>query len=95
MELFLTRRQAADYISQRYFPCAPATLASLSVKGNGPIFRKQGTLRVVYEPARLDEWALTRISSKEFRNSAEVGNTKVETRGRPRKTIAPVTEEAS
>jgi hypothetical protein len=82
---FLTRRQASQYISTRYFPCAAATLARLAVTGGGPIFRKAGTLMVIYEAHRLDEWARQRISD-EFQTSTSVGrNLTGKPLGRPRK----------
>jgi hypothetical protein len=55
------RVDAAIYVTERYFPCSPKTLAKLAVLGGGPLFRKAGRIPV-YEDAHLDRWALSKIS---------------------------------
>ncbi|MFO1102476.1 MAG: hypothetical protein U1E20_06205 [Methylocystis sp.] len=59
---FLRRTEAAEYLKMRYGHGSPKTLAKLAVIGGGPAFRKIGRI-VVYEPAALDEWALSRMSA--------------------------------
>jgi hypothetical protein len=83
---FLTRRQAADYVTARFFPCKISFLAKLAVVGGGPVFRKAGQA-ALYEPHRLDEWAQSRIGH-EIKTTSELGNPRVESRGRPRKVKA-------
>jgi hypothetical protein len=58
---FRRRSEAAEYISDKYFPCRPKTLAKLAVIGGGPKFRKAGRFPI-YEDSNLDEWALGKIS---------------------------------
>ena len=54
--LFLTRFQAAQYITQHWgLPCSKKTLDKLACIGGGPRFVRSGA-RVLYAPADLDEW---------------------------------------
>lgn len=57
---FLRRKDAAEYLKTRYGFCSTGTLALLAHQGKGPAFRKVGRA-VVYEPAALDEWAMSKI----------------------------------
>jgi hypothetical protein len=61
---FLRRKQAAEYLNNKYSHCSWRTLARLAVSGGGPAFRKCGRM-VLYAPADLDEWALSRISVRQ------------------------------
>jgi hypothetical protein len=58
---YLGRKDAAQYITDNYFPCSPKTLAKLACVGGGPEFRKAGRVPI-HEPPKLDEWALAKIS---------------------------------
>lgn len=87
MEAFLSRRQAAEYLSSRYFPCARATLARLAVVGGGPAFRKAGQA-VLYEPQILDVWAASKIGPR-VSTTAETDMPRAVGRGRPHKTAPP------
>jgi hypothetical protein len=58
--LFLTRKEAAAYLSQRYFKISAATLARYAVDGTGPLFTSAGGLignRTYYTRENLDSWA--------------------------------------
>jgi hypothetical protein len=51
----LTRREAADFLSERGYRVAPTTLAKYATVGGGPIFEKFGR-RPLYLPAELLAW---------------------------------------
>ena len=59
---FLRRRAAGEYLRQRYGFGSEKTLAKLACLGGGPEFRKAANA-ALYEPAKLDEWALAKISA--------------------------------
>ena len=59
---FLRRHEAARYLKSRFGFGTSRTLAKLACVGGGPPFRKVGSRIVLYEPAALDAWALSRIS---------------------------------
>ena len=57
----MTRAEAAEYISNAYFPCSPKTLAKIACQGNdGPPFRKVGSCPL-YPQSGLDEWACAKF----------------------------------
>lgn len=58
---YLRRKDAAQYLIERYGHGSPRTLAKLAVIGGGPMFRRFGRI-VVYDPADLDKWAQSRLS---------------------------------
>ncbi len=58
---YLTRRQAADYLTDYGIPCAAKTLAKYACQGGGPRYIKYG-LRVLYRPEDLLAWALAQCS---------------------------------
>ena len=58
----MTRAETAEYISARWFPCSPKTLAKYAVIGGGPPFRKAGR-RPLYEAEPCDKWAKSKISA--------------------------------
>jgi hypothetical protein len=63
-KVWLNRRKAALYLEAKYgAKIAPATLAKMAVRGNGPAFSYMGKF-CVYEPADLDVWAQSRLSEK-------------------------------
>ncbi len=53
---YLSRKEAAAFLSQEGFPTAMATLEKLASIGGGPAFRKFGR-RVIYDPTDLLAWA--------------------------------------
>jgi hypothetical protein len=59
---FLRRKAAGDYLKSKYGFGSEKTLAKLACLGGGPEFRKAGTA-ALYEPSKLDEWALARIGA--------------------------------
>lgn len=65
----LRRAEAAAYVSERFFPCSPKTLAKLVVVGGGPQFRKAGKWPI-YEKPDLDHWAQSKLSPKVSSSSA-------------------------
>ena len=52
----LDRRQAAQFLTDRGYRTAPATLAKLACVGGGPVFRSFGR-KPLYQPADLLAWA--------------------------------------
>jgi hypothetical protein len=56
----MTRAETAQYITDRWFPCSPKTLAKLAVIGGGPAFRKAGRVPL-YSEASTDAWAESKI----------------------------------
>jgi hypothetical protein len=56
----MTRVETARYLSDRWFPCSPKTLAKLAVIGGGPAFRKAGRVPL-YSEASVDAWAASKI----------------------------------
>lgn len=66
--LFLRRPEAAEYVRSKYGFGSKKSLDKLATTGGGPEFRKAGHL-VVYEPAKLDEWALSKISEPKHSTS--------------------------
>lgn len=55
----LTRREAAQYLTNEGFPSAPATLAKYACQGGGPTFVRFG-LKPLYRPEDLIDWAVSR-----------------------------------
>ena len=60
MKKFLRRPAAGDYLKEKYGFGSKRTLDKLACLGGGPEFHKAGSI-VLYEPEKLDEWALARI----------------------------------
>jgi hypothetical protein len=59
-ELRMTRRDAAAYITQHYFPLSRHTLALKAFNGTGPRYQvlgPNGGGKAYYERPDLDEWA--------------------------------------
>ena len=59
----MTRLEAARYITDTWFPCAPKTLAKLAVVGGGPAFRKAGRVPL-YSVEDCDAYAASRIGPR-------------------------------
>jgi hypothetical protein len=57
---YLTRVEAAQYITDNWFPQSPKTLAKLAVTGGGPAFRKAHRVPI-YTPADCDTYARSKI----------------------------------
>jgi len=63
-ERYLTRRQAAAFLLDRYCHGSPNTLARLATQGTGPVFRKVGRL-VVYAESDLIAWAESKLGKRQ------------------------------
>lgn len=61
---FLRRKAAAEYLKGKYGFGSERSLAKLACLGGGPEFRKAGSI-VLYEPAKLDEYALSKIGQSQ------------------------------
>jgi hypothetical protein len=66
----LTRAQAAEALTRHGYKTAPATLATLAVRGGGPPFAKFGA-RVQYVWADALAWAQDR-TSRTVRSTSEL-----------------------
>lgn len=62
MKLYLTRKEAAAYLSERGLLTAPGTLQKLAVTGGGPEYSIFGN-RALYKPEGLIEWALAKLKA--------------------------------
>lgn len=65
---FLRRKAAGEYLKEKFGFGSEKTLAKLASVGGGPEFRK-GFGAALYEPAKLDEWALTKIGEPQTSTS--------------------------
>jgi len=65
---FLRRKAAGEYLKSKYGFGSDKTLAKLASVGGGPEFRK-GFGAALYEPSKLDEWALTKIGEPQTSTS--------------------------
>jgi hypothetical protein len=64
----LSRKEVADYVTRKYFPCAVQTLANMasnSNKGGGPKFTRAGWRHVQYRRSDVDAWADKRMVAVE------------------------------
>ena len=59
---FLTRSEAADYLTNSGLPVAKNTLQKLACLGGGPIYMIFGN-RALYRPTDLDTWANGKLGS--------------------------------
>ena len=69
MEHFLTRREAAAYLSERGLPTSWRTLQKWVTVGGGPVYRRFG-VRAVYTAVDLVAWAEAKLSAPR-RSSSE------------------------
>jgi hypothetical protein len=65
---FLRRKAAGQYLRGKYGFGSERTLAKLACVGGGPEFRKAGPI-VLYEPEKLDYWALAQIGKPQLSTS--------------------------
>ena len=72
-ERLLGRKDAAQYLTERGFKTAVATLAKLACVGGGPRFRSFGR-KPLYLPADLLAWAEERTSGPR-RSTSDPGET--------------------
>jgi len=57
---FMRRKDAAQYLREKFGVGSPATLSKLACLGGGPVFRKNGRIPL-YAVEDLDTWALAKI----------------------------------
>jgi len=69
---FLDPAEAVIFLNNEGYKTTQTTLAKLRCLGGGPIFQKMGK-RVRYTPARLREFAASRLSP-ELRSTSESAN---------------------
>jgi len=62
MSTFLTRQEAAEFLTENGFKTACATLACLFSRGGGPPCHHIG-FRAVYSPDELLRWAQSRMTA--------------------------------
>jgi hypothetical protein len=68
---YLRPPQASAYLAERWaIRATPKTLAKWRVIGGGPRYRR-ASRDILYEPGVLDAWASTRISARDYSNTAE------------------------
>jgi hypothetical protein len=67
---FLRRKQAGEYLKEKYGFGSEKTLAKLACVGGGPEFRKAANA-ALYEPPKLDEWAIAKIGPARCSTSDE------------------------
>ncbi len=68
---YLRRKAAGEYLKAKYGFGSEKTLAKLACIGGGPEFCKAGTA-ALYQPAKLDEWALAKIGPSQRSTSDAV-----------------------
>jgi hypothetical protein len=62
MTEYMTRPEAAEYLTARGLIVSKTTLQKFATIGGGPIYRRFG-IRTVYKPADLDAWAAAKLSA--------------------------------
>lgn len=66
---FLSREEAAQYLTEQGLRTAKGTLQKWVTTGGGPAYRRFGK-RAVYLVEELDEWAKEKLSAPRFSTSA-------------------------
>lgn len=61
MTTYLTRQEAAEYLSAKGAPYAKNTLQKFASIGGGPVYRRIGN-KTLYAPADLDRWFEEKMS---------------------------------
>jgi hypothetical protein len=68
---YFSRKDASNYLLDRHgVKRSYIYLATLASKGGGPVFRKDGTSRVIYADTDLDAYAAS-VLSKPMRSTSE------------------------
>ena len=72
---YLTRKEAAEYLTRKYFRMSPASLAYHAIKGSGPRFFRRGHGRgeSLYTRGDLDTWAAKAVMKAEPARPAAAG----------------------
>jgi hypothetical protein len=67
---YLSRPEAADYLTARGLPITKTTLQKMATVGGGPLYQVFGT-RAVYTESNLDAWANEKLGTPR-RSTSEV-----------------------
>jgi hypothetical protein len=59
---YLTRAEAAQYLTDRGLPITKNTLQKMATVGGGPVYQIFG-FRSLYTPSNLDAWAEQKLST--------------------------------
>lgn len=59
---FMSRREAAEYLTARGLTVSHTTLQKWATTGGGPTYRRFGR-RAVYSPSDLDAWAESKLTA--------------------------------
>lgn len=62
MQTYLSRIEAAQYLTDRGLPVSKNTLGKWATTGGGPVFQRFG-LRAVYTASNLDSWANAKLTA--------------------------------
>jgi hypothetical protein len=69
-EKYLTRAEAAAYLTERGLPISKNTLQKMACLGGGPPYRIFGN-KALHRPSELVEWASTKLAAPK-RSTSEV-----------------------
>lgn len=62
MTRYLSREEAALFVTERGLPISKNTLQKYATTGGGPVYRRFGN-RAVYAPADLEAWIERKLSA--------------------------------
>jgi hypothetical protein len=62
MKKFLTRKEAAAYLTEQGLPTSPNTLQKWATTGGGAEYQRYGN-RALYTPPKLDTWAEKKLGA--------------------------------
>ena len=62
MKEFLTRREAAEYLTERGLPVTYTTLTKLACTGGGPEYQRWGN-KAVSTPQQLNDWIAAKLKA--------------------------------
>lgn len=71
-EKYLSREEAAAYVSARGLATSKNTLQKYATLGGGPIYRRFGN-KAVYLPSDLDDWIGDKLSTPRASTSEVLG----------------------
>ncbi len=62
MKSYLSRKEAAQYVTDKGLPVSPNTFQKYATTGGGPEYEIFGN-RAVYQPEKLDAWIGQKLTS--------------------------------
>lgn len=65
---YLTRVEAAQYLTERGLPISKSTLGKYACTGGGPVYQMFGS-RSLYTPASLDAWIDVKLTAPRYSTS--------------------------